>query len=518
MGKKKKPSSPSSSSNPSKSHPVSFPDPPGSVESLSSDEAIDQDKCAPSCEDSPASGALSAQASPTVDASSDLSGPAESENLASVTVTSVTTPRQSNLDASTVKTTSASDLPAESTVPVKATNVVAPVTLEEPGSPATDRWSSLFKGTGKPLQRKGTAFQLPSGEACVQIPNSVIEKNKKSWECFIIGQFYSDPPTQGTLHNIVNGIWSRQYRDISVSKMDGFTFLFRIPNAATRRRVIKQRLWQIEGQTMFVADWEPGVTPDKPELTSAPIWLELRDVPLQFFNKEALEHIAGLVGLPRLLHPSTANKSDLEVAKVLTLIDPRKPLPEAVNAQFQSGEVRRIRVSSPWMPPVCMHCKEIGHILKHCRAAPILCSHCNSRTHKSENCTKANPTDQKRSTSRRSRARSREETSKQPIIATGSFSTKLIKYSESSLGKAEETDKEECGGSRSNQTKREGTPVGLITSDKSSNGVQTDSSDLDSSEAEAERFQAEQADDFTLVGSKKKKKKKNKRGKGPNSQ
>ncbi|KAH0853686.1 hypothetical protein HID58_092966, partial [Brassica napus] len=162
-----------------------------SVESLSSDEAIDQDKCAPSCEDSPASGALSAQASPTVDASSDLSGPAESENLASVTVTSVTTPRQSNLDASTVKTTSASDLPAESTVP-------------------------------------------------------------------------------------------------------------------------------------------------------------------------------------------------------------------------------------------------------------------------------------------------------QPIIATGSFSTKLIKYSESSLGKAEETDKEECGGSRSNQTKREGTPVGLITSDKSSNGVQTDSSDLDSSEAEAE--------------------------------
>ncbi|KAF2596225.1 hypothetical protein F2Q68_00007350 [Brassica cretica] len=87
--------------------------PPGSVESLSSDEAIDQDKCAPSCEDSPVSGALSAQASPTVDASSDLSGPAESENLDASTVTSVTTPGQSNLDASTVKTTSASDFPAD---------------------------------------------------------------------------------------------------------------------------------------------------------------------------------------------------------------------------------------------------------------------------------------------------------------------------------------------------------------------------------------------------------------------
>ncbi|KAG5374620.1 hypothetical protein IGI04_039216, partial [Brassica rapa subsp. trilocularis] len=95
--------------------------PPGPVESLSSDEAIDQDECAPSCEDSPASGALSAQASPSVDVSSDLSDPAESETLASVTVISVTTPGQSNLDASTVKTTSASDLPAESTVPAKET-------------------------------------------------------------------------------------------------------------------------------------------------------------------------------------------------------------------------------------------------------------------------------------------------------------------------------------------------------------------------------------------------------------
>lgn len=103
---------------------------------------------------------------------------------------------------------------------------------------------------------------------------------------------------------------------------------------------------------MFVANWLPGVGPEKPELTSAPIWLELRDIPLQFFNEDGLERIAGLVGEPKVLHPSTANKSNLEVAKVFTLTDPRKPLPEAVNVQFQSGEIKRIRVSSPWMP----HC------------------------------------------------------------------------------------------------------------------------------------------------------------------
>ncbi|KAF8091899.1 hypothetical protein N665_0432s0002 [Sinapis alba] len=217
------------------------------------------------------------------------------------------------------------------------------------------------KGKFKKLEKKGTTFTLPLGEACVKIPNSVIENNKKGWESFIIGQFYSDPPAQSLIHNITNGIWRKRFRDITVSKLEGFTFLFRIPNASTRTRVLNQRLWQIEGHTMFVADWEPGVILVKPELSSAPIWLELRDVPFQFFNEEGLERIVSRVGHPQFLHQSTANKTNLEVAKVFTVVDPRVPLPEAVNVQFESGDIRRIRVSSPWMPPVCVFCKEAGH-------------------------------------------------------------------------------------------------------------------------------------------------------------
>ncbi|XP_056850409.1 uncharacterized protein LOC130499922 [Raphanus sativus] len=231
---------------------------------------------------------------------------------------------------------------------------------------------------------------------CVKIPNSIIEKNKKSWEAFVIGQFYSDPPAQSLIHTIVNGIWSKQYKDITVSKLEGNAFLFRIPNVGTRNHVVKQRLWQIEGQTMFVAHWEPGNLPEKPSLSSAPIWLELRNVPLQFFNEDGLERIAGLVGEPKYLHPTTANKTNLEVAKVLTIIDPRQPLPEAVNVQFESGDISRVIVSSPWMPPVCSHCKEIGHNIKRCPSAPITCNTCKSTAHSTEACTRTRGPDSKK--------------------------------------------------------------------------------------------------------------------------
>ena len=88
---------------------------------------------------------------------------------------------------------------------------------------------------GKKLQKKGTLYMLPSGEACINIPNSIIEKSKKSWDCFVLGKFYHDPPSQGTIYKIVNGIWSNNYKDITVSKMEGFVFLFRIPNASTQK-------------------------------------------------------------------------------------------------------------------------------------------------------------------------------------------------------------------------------------------------------------------------------------------
>ena len=273
---------------------------------------------------------------------------------------------------------------ATETMTAKGTSVV-PLKHSRDPAPADD-WCARAKGIGKRLSKKGEAFTLPSGEACIKIPNFVIEKNRKSWEPFVLGQFYSDPPPQGTLHNIVNGIWSKHYRDIAVSKLEGFAFLFRIPNAATRHRVITQGLWQIEGQTMFVDKWEPGVIPAKPELTSAPIWLELRNVPFQFFNEDGLERIAGLVGHPKFLHPATANKTNLEVAKVFTVIDPRKPLPEAVNVQFDSGDISRVLLSSPWMPPVCGFCKEVGHVTKRCPTAPKACSFCNSLSHVSGKC------------------------------------------------------------------------------------------------------------------------------------
>uniref|UniRef100_A0A0D3DBF3 DUF4283 domain-containing protein n=1 Tax=Brassica oleracea var. oleracea TaxID=109376 RepID=A0A0D3DBF3_BRAOL len=281
----------------------------------------------------------------------------------------------------------ASPVPSSEAVdPAPASKEAAAVASPTHPPSAADLWKGFVKEATEKLEPKETPFLLDSGEACVIIPNAIVEKNKKAWDCFILGQFYEEPPARGAVHAIVNGIWSRQRRDITVNKMEGNSFLFRVPCPNARRRILKQSLWQIDGQTMFVAKWSPGIQQVKPELETVPVWLEFTGVPLQFFNWDALKEIAGMVGHPLCLHPATENLTNIEVAKVYTVINPRKPLPEFVNARFESGDTRRIAVSSPWLPSLCSFCKNLRHTITRCKNAPKTCLTCNSVKHSTASC------------------------------------------------------------------------------------------------------------------------------------
>lgn len=241
-------------------------------------------------------------------------------------------------------------------------------------------------------------------------------------------------------------------------------------------------------------------------------------MPFQFFNEDGLERIAGLVGHPKYLHPMTANKTNLEVAKVLTIIDPRKPLPEAVNVQFDSGVISRVLVSSPWMPPVCELCKEIGHASRRCPSLSKSCSHCKSKNHALANCThkqQKEPTGRK---TRRGRSKNKQqwkvvepntEVNKtnpaQPtkVVEAHTEAVHMEIVLHSSLG----NQKDQAPGETSStpyylRPVRHRSVSGASRSTNSE--VQPDSSDVESSDTELEEGEfSKHEDDFQVVRNKK---------------
>lgn len=270
--------------------------------------------------------------------------------------------------------------------PVVDVNANLPSSSPEKDSPPLT-WAERAFGGSCSLKKCGSSFLLDSGELCVKISYKEIEDSKPLWKSFVVGQFYRKAPSFGKIRAIVNLIWSKWHHDISVTKLDTpNTFLFKIPNVSTRQRVLTEGIWSIDGLTMFVAEWTPCVTPSKPALKTVPVWIELRNVPFEFYNPPSLSRIASLVGHPICLHKETVQMTNFEVAKVFTEIDLLKPLPETVCAQFESGETRKISVSCPHLPPVCSLCAEPGHSSKHCSSVPPLCVICKKAYHSAEIC------------------------------------------------------------------------------------------------------------------------------------
>ncbi|KFK34839.1 hypothetical protein AALP_AA5G199700 [Arabis alpina] len=230
-------------------------------------------------------------------------------------------------------------------------------------------WCQRFKSGSVTLMKCGTPFKLDSGELCVEIPNKVIEDSKPLWKDFVIGQFYRKAPSFGKIKAVVNLMWSKWHRDVTMTKLEyANSFLFKIPNNAARDRVLKEGIWNIDGSTMFVAPWSPGVKPAIPELKTAPVWLELRKVPYELYNPSALSRIASLAG------------------HLITEVDLHRPIPETVCARFESGEIVRVEVYCPHLPPICRICHEAGHPSKRCPKAPPFCNKCKNACHEEAVC------------------------------------------------------------------------------------------------------------------------------------
>ncbi|XP_010462647.1 PREDICTED: uncharacterized protein PB18E9.04c-like [Camelina sativa] len=66
----------------------------------------------------------------------------------------------------------------------------------------------------------------------------------------------------------------------------------------------------------------------------------------------------------------TINLTSISTAHVKVEVDSTKPLLPFLKVLRADGSLFTVKVEYPWVPPICSHCKEVGHILRNCLLAP----------------------------------------------------------------------------------------------------------------------------------------------------
>ncbi|KAL0324720.1 UNVERIFIED_CONTAM: hypothetical protein Scaly_2439100 [Sesamum calycinum] len=92
-------------------------------------------------------------------------------------------------------------------------------------------------------------------------------------------------------------------------------------------------IWFVDGFPMRVFKWTPTFNP-REESPIVPIWVRLPELPIQFFDREALFSIARLLGTPLRTDVSTATLVHPSVARVCIEINLLEPLQTEIGLDF----------------------------------------------------------------------------------------------------------------------------------------------------------------------------------------
>ncbi|GAV80152.1 DUF4283 domain-containing protein, partial [Cephalotus follicularis] len=111
-------------------------------------------------------------------------------------------------------------------------------------------------------------------------------------------------------------------------------FLARFENRQARDWVLDNGPWDVWGYHLAVRPWSRDMSLSLGECKSMPLWVKLKGVPIQFWNKVGLSYIASVLGKPLHMDVTTMNRHALMFARVCIDMSATSSFPESVTLEL----------------------------------------------------------------------------------------------------------------------------------------------------------------------------------------
>lgn len=164
------------------------------------------------------------------------------------------------------------------------------------GRPGTS-WRDLF------LNRINPDFKLRfdepimvNGERVVAPPAEVFERGSQQWKFTLVGQFLGISPSFSAIKRMVEQQW-KPFGPVRISTTDKGVVLFRLPSKESCNCVL-ERLWSLDNKPLILKRWVSGMVLEAFRTEEFPIWVRLKDVPVDLWNIEGLGYVVSGVGTP----------------------------------------------------------------------------------------------------------------------------------------------------------------------------------------------------------------------------
>ncbi|KAF7124404.1 hypothetical protein RHSIM_Rhsim12G0145000 [Rhododendron simsii] len=169
------------------------------------------------------------------------------------------------------------------------------------------------------------------GEAVrVSPPKHVETHGAEKWKDCIVGHFVDKKLPDLSVRSIAFRIWGKYGLKEVLSNGKGF-FFFQFGAEGAYRQISEVGAWHFGNRLKVLQEWHPDLEFEKESLSKLPLWIQLSNVPLQYWPEEGLSYIASGIGKPLHADEMTESARRISYAKICVEVGVHSELPHSID-------------------------------------------------------------------------------------------------------------------------------------------------------------------------------------------
>ncbi|CAL1393145.1 unnamed protein product [Linum trigynum] len=192
---------------------------------------------------------------------------------------------------------------------------------------------------------------------CPTIPFKAMEKlrYRRKWRSTLIVKVLRKTFPFQAISRRLESLWAK-CGTLQISSLSWGFYVVRFTSQMDYEQAAQGGPWTMGGHYITVRPWRKGFDPRTAEVATTMVWARLPGLPIEFINREAVEHIASRIGRAIKVDRATQNGDIGRFARVCVEVDLTKPL----LSQYKI-EVRTYYIEFEGLYRICTECGQYGH-------------------------------------------------------------------------------------------------------------------------------------------------------------
>ncbi|XP_039118817.1 uncharacterized protein LOC120254910 [Dioscorea cayenensis subsp. rotundata] len=232
-------------------------------------------------------------------------------------------------------------------------------------SPLRKSWAQIASSFNKqtdssPLHNATILNKLKESTSdFIRLDSDLLNRAHLKFQHALYGKLFGKSPPFEQVKADLLAKWG-MFGTILISDLPNGFLLIRCPSQQIMKKLLLDGPWAVNGIILQISPWKPFFEPSFAKLSTATIWLQFHNLPMELWDGETLETIVSQFGTLLKVDDFTVSLSRSKYARVCVEIDLSKPL---CRGFWVGDDMNKVFVVVMYerLPTFCYTCGLIGH-------------------------------------------------------------------------------------------------------------------------------------------------------------